>query len=103
VNAVVPVDRLEQTTTALAADIASASPLVHRIMKEELRVLSNAHPLTPEAYERSRRFARGLRQRRLPGRHPRVSGEAPPRLPRQLKEKPSIREIGSRAWLRGGA
>ena len=30
----------------------SSSPLVHRIMKEELRVLSNAHPLTPEAYER---------------------------------------------------
>jgi methylmalonyl-CoA decarboxylase len=52
VNAVVPADRLEATTAALAADIASASPLVHRIMKEELRVLSNAHPLTPEAYER---------------------------------------------------
>jgi methylmalonyl-CoA decarboxylase len=28
------------------------SPLVHRIMKEELRVLANAQPLTPEAYER---------------------------------------------------
>jgi methylmalonyl-CoA decarboxylase len=52
VNAVVPVEELEQTTASLAADIASASPLVHRIMKEELRVLANAHPLTPEAYER---------------------------------------------------
>jgi methylmalonyl-CoA decarboxylase len=52
VNAVVPVEELEQTTAALAADIASLSPLVHRIMKEELRVLANAHPLTPEAYER---------------------------------------------------
>ncbi|MGA3031313.1 MAG: methylmalonyl-CoA decarboxylase [Candidatus Limnocylindrales bacterium] len=52
VNAVVPVDELEQTTAALAADIAATSPLVHRIMKEELRVLANAHPLTPEAYER---------------------------------------------------
>jgi methylmalonyl-CoA decarboxylase len=52
VNAVVPTDQLEQTTASLAADIASSSPLVHRIMKEELRVLANAHPLTPEAYER---------------------------------------------------
>jgi methylmalonyl-CoA decarboxylase len=52
VTAVVPAEELETTTAALAADIASASPLVHRIMKEELRVLSNAHPLTPEAYER---------------------------------------------------
>jgi methylmalonyl-CoA decarboxylase len=52
VNGVVPAEELEQTTAALAADIASLSPLVHRIMKEELRVLANAHPLTPEAYER---------------------------------------------------
>lgn len=52
VNAVVPIAELEQTTAGLAADIASSSPLVHRIIKEELRVLANAHPLTPEAYER---------------------------------------------------
>jgi methylmalonyl-CoA decarboxylase len=52
VNAVVPAEELEGTTADLAADIASSSPLVLRIMKEELRVLSNAHPLTPESYER---------------------------------------------------
>jgi methylmalonyl-CoA decarboxylase len=52
VNSVIPASELEEKTTALAADIASASPLVHRIMKEELRVLSNAQQLTPEAYER---------------------------------------------------
>ena len=52
VNAVVPAEELEGTTSDLAADIAASSPLVLRIMKEELRVLSNAHPLTPEAYER---------------------------------------------------
>jgi methylmalonyl-CoA decarboxylase len=51
-NRVVAGDELEAATTELAADIASASPLVHRIMKEELRVLANAHPMTPEAYER---------------------------------------------------
>lgn len=52
VNAVVPTEDLEQTTAGLADDIRSSSSLVHRIMKEELRVLANAHPLTPEAYER---------------------------------------------------
>jgi len=52
VNAVVPASELEQTVSSLAADIAALSPLVHRIMKEELRVLANAQPLTPEAYER---------------------------------------------------
>lgn len=52
VNAVVPAEDLEMTTAGLADDIKSSSPLVHRIMKEELRVLANAHPLTPEAYER---------------------------------------------------
>ena len=52
VNAVVPAEDLEATTADLAAAIASASPLVIRIMKEELRVLANAHPMTPEAYER---------------------------------------------------
>jgi methylmalonyl-CoA decarboxylase len=52
VNAVVPSEELEGTTADLASDIAASSPLVLRIMKEELRVLSNAHPLTPESYER---------------------------------------------------
>ena len=52
VNAVVPAEEVEGTTADLAADIAASSPLVLRIMKEELRVLSNAHPLTPESYER---------------------------------------------------
>ena len=52
VNAVVPAEEIEGMTADLAADIAASSPLVLRIMKEELRVLSNAHPLTPEAYER---------------------------------------------------
>jgi methylmalonyl-CoA decarboxylase len=52
VNAVVPVEELERATTTMAADITAMSPLVHRIMKEELRVLANALSLTPEGYER---------------------------------------------------
>jgi methylmalonyl-CoA decarboxylase len=52
VNSVVPAEELERTTADLAADIASGSPLVHQVMKEELRVLANAHPMTPETHER---------------------------------------------------
>ncbi len=52
VNHVVPRDQLEQFTLEIAKRITETSPLVHRILKEELRVLGNAHPLTPEAYER---------------------------------------------------
>ncbi len=52
VNAVVPVEELERATMTMAADITAMSPLVHRIMKEELRVLANALSLTPEGYER---------------------------------------------------
>jgi methylmalonyl-CoA decarboxylase len=51
-NRVVPSGELERTTAELAADIASGSPLVHQVMKEELRVLANAHPMTPETHER---------------------------------------------------
>lgn len=52
VNAVVPSGELADTVAALTGSITSTSPLVNRILKEELRVLSNAHPLTPEAHER---------------------------------------------------
>jgi methylmalonyl-CoA decarboxylase len=52
VNAVVPAEELEGATADMASDIVGASPLVLRIMKEELRVLANAHPMTPESYER---------------------------------------------------
>lgn len=51
-NRVVPADELEATTAELAADIATGSPLVHQVMKEELRVLANAHQMTPETHER---------------------------------------------------
>jgi len=52
VNHVVPRDQLEEFTMCLARQVTETAPLVLRIMKEELRVLANAHPLTPEAYER---------------------------------------------------
>jgi methylmalonyl-CoA decarboxylase len=52
INAVVPTAELADTVASMTASIVATSPLVNRILKEELRVLSNAHPLTPEAYER---------------------------------------------------
>ncbi len=52
VNEVVPAGELPGAVASMAAAICGTSPLVNRILKEELRVLSNAHPLTPEAYER---------------------------------------------------
>jgi methylmalonyl-CoA decarboxylase len=52
INHVVPQEELEDLTMGLARKITQTSPLVHRILKEELRVLGNAHPLNPEAYER---------------------------------------------------
>lgn len=52
INYVVPLEQLESFTLELATRITETSPLVHRILKEEVRVLANAHPLNPEAYER---------------------------------------------------
>jgi methylmalonyl-CoA decarboxylase len=52
VNHLVPRNELESFTMQLARQIAECSPLVLRILKEELRVLTSAHPITPEAYER---------------------------------------------------
>ncbi|HTZ94826.1 MAG TPA: methylmalonyl-CoA decarboxylase [Terriglobales bacterium] len=52
INYVVPLPELESFTMDLAKRITETSPLVHRILKEEVRVLANAHPLNPESYER---------------------------------------------------
>jgi methylmalonyl-CoA decarboxylase len=52
INHVVPLPELEDFTMDLARRITETSPLVHRILKEEVRVLANAHPLNPESYER---------------------------------------------------
>jgi methylmalonyl-CoA decarboxylase len=52
INHVVPRELLEPMTMKLAKEICATSPLVQRILKEELRVLSNARPMSPEGYER---------------------------------------------------
>ncbi len=52
VNHVVPREEPEAFTMNLAGRIAQTSPLVLRVLKEEMRVLTNAHPVNPETYER---------------------------------------------------
>jgi methylmalonyl-CoA decarboxylase len=52
INHVVPREELEGFTQQMAMQIVETSPLVLRILKEELRVLASAHPIAPEAYER---------------------------------------------------
>jgi methylmalonyl-CoA decarboxylase len=60
INHVVPCERLEEFTMGLASQITQTSPLVQRILKEELRVLTEAHPLNPEAYERIQALRRAV-------------------------------------------
>jgi methylmalonyl-CoA decarboxylase len=52
INHVVPRQELEAFTLKFAEQIVGNSPYVLSIIKEELRVLSAAHPISPEVYER---------------------------------------------------
>ncbi|HNW43689.1 MAG TPA: methylmalonyl-CoA decarboxylase [Elusimicrobiales bacterium] len=43
---------IEEFTFKLARNIASNSPLAVSVIKEQFRILSEAHPISPEAFER---------------------------------------------------
>jgi methylmalonyl-CoA decarboxylase len=58
-NHLVPTDELEAFCYAMAAQIAENSPLAIAVIKEQLRLLGNSHPLSPETFER----IQGLRRR----------------------------------------
>ena len=60
VNEVVPTDRLESVTRELCDRILQNSPTVIAILKGELRVLSEARPLKPEAFERIQSLRRAV-------------------------------------------
>jgi methylmalonyl-CoA decarboxylase len=60
INQAVPTDQLEPVTRALCARILQNSPAVIAILKEELRVLSESHPLNPEAFERIQSLRRSI-------------------------------------------
>jgi len=58
-NHLVPTEELENFTFNIAGTIASRSPLAIGVIKEQFRILCNAHPITPETFERMQ----GLRRK----------------------------------------
>ncbi|MBV9286591.1 MAG: methylmalonyl-CoA decarboxylase [Hyphomicrobiales bacterium] len=58
INHMVPPEKLEATAYAIAADIVENAPLSIAVMKEELRILAGAHPMSPQGWER----VQGLRR-----------------------------------------
>lgn len=58
VNHVVPNSELEGFTYSLARTIAENAPLSISVMKEQLRILAGAHPMSPQGFER----VQGLRR-----------------------------------------
>ena len=58
VNHAVPADKLEAFTYSLAREIAENAPLSISVMKEQLRMLAGAHPMSPRRFER----VQGLRR-----------------------------------------
>ena len=58
INHMVPPERLEAFTYELARDIAENAPLSISVMKEQLRMLAGAHPMSPRRFER----VQGLRR-----------------------------------------
>jgi methylmalonyl-CoA decarboxylase len=58
INHVVQIEDLESFTYAIAADIVANAPLSIAVMKEELRILAGAHPMSPQGWER----VQGLRR-----------------------------------------
>jgi methylmalonyl-CoA decarboxylase len=54
----VPVAELETFTLRVARHITANAPLSIAVMKEQLRILAGAHPMTPQGFER----VQGLRR-----------------------------------------
>jgi methylmalonyl-CoA decarboxylase len=52
INHLAPLEDIERFTYALAADIIDNAPLSIAVMKEELRILAGAHPMSPQGWER---------------------------------------------------
>lgn len=57
-NHLVALEQLEAFTYAMARKIAENAPLANRVMKEQLRLLSDNYPIRPETFE----YIQGLRR-----------------------------------------
>jgi len=51
-NHLVPSEDLERFTYDMASQITENSPLAIAVIKEQLRLLGDSHPLSPETFER---------------------------------------------------
>jgi len=51
INHIIPNDEIENFTFELARKITQNSPLSIQVIKEQFRILTNAHPITPNAFE----------------------------------------------------
>lgn len=60
INYVKPADEIETFVLGMADKIAQNSPLSIAVMKEELRLLSGAHAITPELFERIQGLRRSV-------------------------------------------
>ena len=58
INYMVPAEEIEAFTMAMARDITDNAPLSISVMKEQLRMLAGAHPMSPRRFER----VQGLRR-----------------------------------------
>jgi len=58
VNHIVEVEELERFTYSLAQEIAANAPLSISVMKEQLRMLAGAHPMSPRRFKRVQGFRR---------------------------------------------
>jgi len=58
-NHLVPSEDLERFTYDMASQITENSPLAIAVIKEQLRLLGDSHPLSPETFER----IQGLRRK----------------------------------------
>lgn len=52
INYIKPAEEIEAFTYKIAAHICANAPLSVSVMKEELRLLAGAHPITPELFEK---------------------------------------------------
>jgi methylmalonyl-CoA decarboxylase len=52
INHVVPAEQIDDFTLEMAHRIVRNAPLAVAVMKEQLRLLESAHPLSPETFER---------------------------------------------------
>jgi methylmalonyl-CoA decarboxylase len=60
INAVVPAAEIEGAVRQLVAHIAETSPLCVALLKEELRILSESRPESPETFERLQGLRRAV-------------------------------------------